>query len=166
MAKMRTNTRVPTAELKRLVDDAIEACRMAREAIESQFPRLTAEARAQVAAPRKGFTKTVRKAVTASGEFATLWRAAGVDEEAVVEDIDNLDLLYPMQREVDLLKQVTDDAVLLSGDEAYRAMLLVYAVAKAVSGNRPEAEELVKMVGSLFDSVRGKSKTGGSEGDA
>lgn len=116
----------------------------------------------QAATPRKGFTKTVRKALGGTGEFTTLWRAADVNEEAVREDVDNLDLLYPLQREADLLKQVVDDAVLLSGDEAYRAMLLVYAVAKAVAGNRPEAEELVKMIGSLFDSVRGKQ--GGNEG--
>lgn len=155
MAKMRTDTRVPTDELKPLVDDAKLSCRIAREAIASRFPRLTADDRKRAASPSANFTKTTRKVLGGADEFHDLMKTADVSEEAVLEDIDNLDLLYPLQREVDLLKQVTDDAVLLSGDEAYRSMLKVYAMAKVIAENRPEAEEIVKMISALFTPARG-----------
>lgn len=154
MAKMNTNTRVPTAPLESIVDETKLVCRIGRETLSEQFPRLTADDRKAAAKPIAGFTKTARKAIEGADEFKSLFTAAEVSPGAIAEDINNLDVLYTLQREVDLLKTVVDDAVLLSGDEAYRALLKVYAVAKAVSGNRPETEEFIKQVGSLFTSVR------------
>ena len=162
MAKTKENLRVPTEQLHALMTTAVKACQEARAALESQFPRLSKEDREAAAKPPNGFPKAARKIVQASSEFADVVTAARFDKEAVVEDIDNLDLLYPLQREVDLLKTVTDDAVLLSGDEAYREVLGLYNVAKAIAGVRPEVEELVKTTGTLFSTVRAKTNGSGS----
>lgn len=73
MAKMNTNTRVPTAPLEAIVEKTKLGCRLGREALSVQFPRLTAEDRKAAAKPAAGFTKTARKAIEGANEFKTLF---------------------------------------------------------------------------------------------
>ena len=72
-------------------------------------------------------------------------------------------VLYPLQVEVKSLGQAIDDAVLVSGDEAYREALNLYAVAKPVAEVRFEVEKVVKTLRAMFMSVRATQESEGGE---
>ena len=151
------NTRIATPELKEAVGGAIEGARTIRQALEEMAPRLSAKDRAEATRPPKEFAEVGRKTMQASLDFPDVAKAAGYDPAAVKEDLDNLDVLYPLQQEVETLKAVLDDLVLVSADEAYRASLTFYRVAKAVGPLNPKIEAAIKPMASMFGSVREKA---------
>lgn len=123
-------TRVDAKKLATAVTRVVTLLRQANDALDDLTVLLTPTQRASVLKPREGFTEAAR-AVARNRDLDELKAAAGYDNEAVLEDLANVDELSRVETEVAKLQQRLDDSRLLWLGEALSMSLELYGLAKA-----------------------------------
>jgi hypothetical protein len=94
-----------------------------------------------------------------------LANACGYEPEAVIEDLDNLDLLAGVGELLHELKVWVDDSKLVWSAEAYQQSLTMYNVAKALAKTDGSVRTLVDPMAALFGTRRRARADGASDTD-
>lgn len=151
---MKGYTRVDLPTLILTAQDLLNELRSSRSRLDELVGhlRLNAEQRRSMTRPSRLFPRAARKLAQASLDHPELAMAVSFDREAVLEDVQVVEALLPVQQEVAEMEQLLNDVVLRSLHEAFVPSAGLYSVAKAVAPHNPQAEELVSALKPVFDS--------------
>jgi hypothetical protein len=151
-------TRIDTKKLKA----AVAAAEKKLDEVDAHLdalPQLTDEQRAELLRPRADFPKAGRKLAAKSGEHGDLVAATEYDAEAVLEDLDNVDVIEELGPRLARLARRVDDARLLWLAEAYVPTLEFYGVARVRAKKDAVLAQTIAPLAAVMATPRAKAAT-------
>lgn len=143
--KVQTS-RVPTAVLRPIVEGATRDLDRIEQTLSALLVVLTAGDRKTIPRTRTGFPAAARVLANLLQTRPEIGAAAGYQGDAVIEDLDNVELVEPLLPRLHALIQRIEDSRLLWLAEAQEPTLAAYGVAKV----RAERDgTLAPMIGPL-----------------
>ncbi|MFO0589034.1 MAG: hypothetical protein U0441_15900 [Polyangiaceae bacterium] len=133
----------------------------ALQALAAVLPLLPAAERASIPRVRTDFPGGARKLSQTTKDHPELVSFTGYDGEAVVEDLDNVDALAPLELPLNEIVQRVADAKLLWLGEAYVPSLALYNVAKVRAAKDGKLAQSIKPLAEVFATTRKKSEPEG-----
>lgn len=152
-----TLTRIKTQELAKALTEALQKLDEVRALLAPYLVIATPQDRRDAVRPPESFPAAGRALCRASVEHPLLQAAAPQFEaEAVIEDLDNVDLLEPLTEKLEEMLQQIADSKLSWLSEAYLPSLAVYAVAKAMSKTNGALRTVVDPLAQIFSTARSR----------
>jgi hypothetical protein len=112
--------------------------------------------RASMPRAREGFEQATKSLCRAMVEHPAVATAAGFDSEAVIEDLNNLDVIRPVFERVEELRLRLADSRLAWSAEAWSPSLVAYGVAKAASEANPALRTVTAPLTRIFATRRAR----------
>ncbi len=144
------STRLDTNKLKVAIDKADKKLDEVFAILEPVLAVLTDEDRASLLRPREGFPAGGRRLARESRNHPDLVKAVDFDADAVVEDLDNVDVLARIEGRAEKLHRLVADSRLRWLHEAYQPSLLLYGMAKIGAKMDGSLRALVDSLAHLF----------------
>ncbi|WP_437998194.1 hypothetical protein WMF26_48000 [Sorangium sp. So ce185] len=157
---MPTPTRIDTAELELATAKARKKIDEAFALLAPYLVVLNESERAAMPRAREGFEQATRSLCRAMTEHTAVAAAAGFSSDAVLEDLNNLDVIRPLFERVEELWQRLADSRLAWSAEAWSPSLVAYGVAKAASEVNPALRTVTAPLAKIFATRRAR---GGDE---
>ncbi|AUX38014.1 MULTISPECIES: hypothetical protein [Sorangium] len=157
---MPTPTRIDTAELELATAKARKKIDEAFALLAPYLVVLNEAERAAIPRAREGFEQATRSLCRAMAEHTAVATAAGFSSEAVLEDLNNLDVIRPLFERVEELWQRLADSRLAWSAEAWSPSLVAYGVSKAASEVNPALRTVTAPLAKIFATRRAR---GGEE---
>lgn len=143
-------SRVSTQQLKQAVTTAMQHIQQAHEALAPVLVLLTEEERATTARAPSGLPPVARRLAGVANEYPALLAASEYDPEAVVEDVDNAEVVAALELPLSRLLQMVADSKLLWLAEAYMQTALLYGIAKLRARDDARIEQDIAPVANMF----------------
>jgi len=146
-------TRVDTEALR----SKIEQVSIQIESIMDDLTELVvigADDRSTLFRPPAAFSGAARELAKLMNAHPDIAETTGYDAEAVEEDLDNVDILAPLEGSLTELMQRIQDSRLLWLAEAFVQSAAAYKVARALSQSRPELRRLIQTLAPVFGRTR------------
>ncbi len=135
------------------------------EVLLSPFLELIDEqTRASQLRPRDGFQEAIQTSIRALEDFPTVAQVAGFEQEAVLEDVNNVEALKPLVERMNELAQRLSDSRLVWLSQAFAPSLVLYQVARGLLRTTPGLRAVVDPLSALFPGKKG-SPTSSSESE-
>ena len=156
-------TRIPTKKVDQAVLTAVKKLEEAVAALSPVLPLLPEAERATLPRVRTDFPDAARKLAVASGRHNDIVALTEYDAEAVVEDLDNVAALKPLEEPLDRLMRMLGDARLQWLAEAYVQSLQLYGVAKVRSKKDGDLAQTIQPLAEVFATPRRRKDEGGEK---
>ncbi|KYF67949.1 hypothetical protein [Sorangium cellulosum] len=153
---MPTPTRIDTAELELATAKARKKVEEAFALLAPYLVVLNEAERAAMPRAREGFEQATRSLCRAMAEHPAVATAAGFASDAVLEDLNNLDVIRPFFERVEELWQRLADSRLAWSAEAWSPSLVAYGVAKAASEVNPALRTVTAPLAKMFATRRAR----------
>jgi len=151
-------TRLQTKKVVQAVQNAVKKLEEAAAAIDEVLPLLPEAVRATVPRVRADFPDAARSLAATSKDHPEIVAVTDYDAEAVVEDLDNVDALKPLDAPIASINQRVADARLLWLAEAYVPSLEFYGVAKVRAKKDGKLGQTIKPMADVFATTRKKNE--------
>jgi hypothetical protein len=151
-----TSTRIDTAELELATAKARKKIDEAFALLAPYLVVLNEAERAAMPRARDGFEQATRSLCRAMADHPAVAAAAGFESEAVLEDLNNLDVIRPFFERVEELWQRLADSRLAWAAEAWSPALVAYGVAKAASDVNPALRTVTAPLAKIFATRRAR----------
>ncbi|WP_437675552.1 hypothetical protein [Sorangium sp. So ce131] len=155
---MPTSTRIDTADLELATTKARKKIEEAFTLLAPYLVVLNDAERAAMPRAREGFEQATRSLCRAMAEHPAVATAAGFQSEAVLEDLNNLDVIRPFFERVEELWQRLADSRLAWAAEAWSPSLVAYGVAKAASEVNPALRTVTGPLAKIFATRRSRAE--------
>lgn len=150
-------TRVDPKKLQKAVDSAAKKLAEAATELETLLGILSDSERATVPRVRSDFPKAARALAAESAAHPEVVAATDYDAEAVVEDLDNVDVLSVLDAPLGRIQRMVDDSRLLWTAEAYVPSLELYGVAKVRAKKDGKLAQAILPLAEVFAMPRKKA---------
>lgn len=147
-------TRIDTQQLAKAVRQADVKLDEVIEILSKYLVLLTPEERQTAPKPPETFPpagRSLARAVIAHPQIAA---GTGHDPKAVLEDLDNIEILGPIEEKAARVAQLVADSRLQWMSEAYSPSLRYYGVAKVIAKNDAKVQEVVDALSDVFAARR------------
>lgn len=151
-------TRIQTKKVMQAVDAAVKKMREAAAALETVLPLLPELERTTIPRVRADFPDAARQLAATSKDHPEIVAATEYDAEAVVEDLDNVDALKPLDAPLSKINQMVADARLQWLAEAYVPSLELYGVAKVRARKDGKLGQTIRPMADVFTTTRKKNE--------
>jgi len=152
------STRLDTKKLASVLNKAQGKLDEAAELLEGVLVHLTAQQRASLLRAPKEFPDAARSLARMMVDHPDVAALTEFDSKAVVEDLDNVALLDPIEEKASHISQLIADSRLLWLAEAYAASLAAYGVAKAAAKKDASLADVIRPLSAIFGSRRTAKK--------
>lgn len=146
-------TRVNTVKLQATVNKAVELLEQAAVLLEKHLELCTDAERKQLVKPPADFPPAGRKLAIAVKPHSEIVAATNFDADAVIEDLDNVEILSALEMPLKRIDQLRADSRLAWLAEAYSPSLQVYGVAR-VRNDIPEVQQAIRPLAAVFATRR------------
>lgn len=153
-------TRIDSENLKRSAALVAQKLDEIYAELDTMLDPLTPDERVAMPTPPKAFNQAGRTLARAAVAHPVIAASTAYDPKAVIEDLDNVDIIQPVLEKAARVNQLLADARLAWIAEAYVPSLQVYGVAKVIARKNAEVQQLVDPLASVFNvGRRSKKKT-------
>lgn len=154
------NTRIDSEKLKRSAAVVAQKLDEIYAELDTMLDPLTPEERQEMPTPPKAFNQAGRTLARAAVDHPVIAASTAYDPKAVLEDLNNVEIIQPVLEKSNRINQLLADARLAWIAEAYVPSLQVYGVAKVIARQNAEVQRLVDPLASVFNvGRRSKKKT-------
>jgi len=150
---MQPQTRVDAVKLQEAVEEATKLLQQVEAILAPYFVVLTDKERQTMPKAREGFEPAGRAIARAVAKFPEIGAVAGLDPEAVTEDLDNAVAIAPLAERTAVLSRRLADSRLTWLAEAWSPSLTAYGIAKVLARKDGKVREVIEPLASVF-SVR------------
>lgn len=147
-------TRVDSKQLQTAADTAIKKLDEAYAALDKYLDLLTPEERRATLRPPDAFVAAGRTLARAAIEHPVIAQSTEYDPKAVVEDLDNVEIIAAVSEKASRVQQLVADARLAWLAESYVPSLQVYGVAKVIARQNAAVQKLVDPLADVFGTGR------------
>jgi hypothetical protein len=151
-------TRVDNKKLKQSVDSVVEQLEATATALAKHLPVLTEADRKGLPRPRADFPKAARSLATETAAHPAIVGATEYEAEAVVEDLNNVEVLDRLAAPLARIQQMVDDARLQWLAEAYVPSLELYGVAKVGAKKNGALALAIAPLAEVFSTPRKRTQ--------
>lgn len=151
-----TPTRVDTKKLTQAIALAGKKLEEAEAALRPLLALLPEAERATIPRVRSDFPDAARDLAKASAKHPDIVALTEYEAKAVVEDIDNVEALQPLDAPLARIAQMVSDSRLVWLAEAYIPSLEFYGVAKVRAKKDGELEQAIAPLAEVFATSRKK----------
>jgi hypothetical protein len=149
-------TRVDTKKLTVAVEQAKKKLDEAAALLRPFLAPLSDAERKTMLRPRDGFGPAARQLARELEKFPQIGAAVGLDTEALIEDLDNVEVLWPLMRALDDLSRDVSDSKLLWNAEAADPAFSAYAVAKTAAKRDAKLQVVVDALAPVLANHRAR----------
>lgn len=152
------STRVDSKALQCAAETATKKIDEAYAALAAYLELMTPAERKRAPKPPAAFPAKGRTLARGAIEHPVITASTEYDPQAVLEDLDNVEILQPVAEKAKGLQQLLSDARLQWLAESYVPSLQVYGVAKVVAKTNPAVQKLVDPLAEVFGTGRQQKK--------
>jgi hypothetical protein len=151
-------TRTDTQKLSHALTTAQAKLDEAIQILDGALVHLTEAQRASLLRAPRDFPRAGRSLARVMLDHPNVAALTEFDSDSVVEDLENVALLDPIEEKSAHISQLIADSRLLWLAEAYSPSLSAYAVAKAVAKKDARLAEVIRPLATIFGSRRAAQK--------
>jgi hypothetical protein len=159
-------SRKDNKKVVRAVTAATAKLQEAVSILEPVLELLSPDQRENIARVRNSFPAAARQLAAAAPNHPEMVAAVDYDAEAVIEDLDNVDALKPLDAPLGRINQMVADSRLHWQAEAYVPSLELYGVAKVRARRDGDLAQTIKPMAEAFATLRKGGGGGGGDGGA
>lgn len=150
--------RLDSKALKATADRVATKLDEVYDTLDKLLELLTPEERQAVLNPPASFLSAGKTLARAAIDHPIIAQSTGYDPKAVLEDLENVEILAPVAEKAAKVTQLLADARLAWLHEAYVPSLQVYGVAKVIAKSNAAVQQLVDPLGDVFGVGRERRK--------
>lgn len=150
-------SRLDNKKLRQAVANAMKKLEEAEAALAPYLKVLPDTERAVMPRVRSDFPDAARALAKESAAHADVVAATDYDAEAVLEDLDNLDVIKDLDKPLRRIQQMVDDSRLLWAAESYLPSLELYGVAKVRAKKDGKLAQAIAPLAEVFATPRKKT---------